>query len=698
MTIDRRTFVASAAAGALLGNRIAAAAATPEQITPQSLQADSLYKTPFIDTDEWRDTPVRHRYVHGGFKDTDLRFSMYFPPREQYQGRFFHPLMPIAGNERSALARLAGLDGDSIGFACDSGGYLVESNMGTFGMAGPTQTRASAAAAHYSRQLAQQMYGGGRPYGYVYGGSGGGFKTIECAQMTAGVWDGFVPFIHGCPISMPNAFTVQAHALRVLKDKFAGIVDAIDPGGSGDMYAGLNDEERAALLEATRWGIPPRSWFAHERLSINYTGVFASLIGNITGNDPQYFEDFWKLPGYLGANPPDSLKRARIQHQATVTRAITTEQARAMGLPVAISAGTRADALAAVQLSSQPAGNVQGAYVNIKSGAAQGKRVMVTGVVGNTLLLGGLFARDGQLQAGDAVDIDNSIYLATQTYHRHQVVQPEEYYVCRQFLNADGSPKYPQRPLLPNYRTAADRDKVQSGRFNGKMIVMECLMDEAAYPWKADWYRSKVRAALGPRIDDQYRLWYVDHAMHVTPNSYMTPSEGGAADATFSPVNTRIISYAGLLQQALRDMSAWVERGIAPAASTSYRMDDAQVVVPPTAAARQGLQPVVTLTVNGGVRADIKVGQSIKLHAVAEAPPKTGSIVAAEWDFDGTGAYPERSTVTPKPRVEVRTTHTFPKPGTYFPVVRVAAHRTGDAQTPFARVQNLARVRVVVTA
>jgi hypothetical protein len=51
--------------------------------------------------------PVRNRYVHGGFKtpadsgspDTDLRFSMYFPPKEQYQGRFFQYLLPVSGNE-----------------------------------------------------------------------------------------------------------------------------------------------------------------------------------------------------------------------------------------------------------------------------------------------------------------------------------------------------------------------------------------------------------------------------------------------------------------------------------------------------------------------------------------------------------------------------------------------------------------------
>ena len=50
---------------------------------------DTLYKQPFIDVDEWRDKPVRHRYVHGGFKGSEARFSFYFPPKEKYQGRFF---------------------------------------------------------------------------------------------------------------------------------------------------------------------------------------------------------------------------------------------------------------------------------------------------------------------------------------------------------------------------------------------------------------------------------------------------------------------------------------------------------------------------------------------------------------------------------------------------------------------------------
>ena len=53
---------------------------------------DSYFGPAFVDVDEWRDTPVRHRYVHGGFEGTDTRFSFYFPPAEQWRGRLLQPL------------------------------------------------------------------------------------------------------------------------------------------------------------------------------------------------------------------------------------------------------------------------------------------------------------------------------------------------------------------------------------------------------------------------------------------------------------------------------------------------------------------------------------------------------------------------------------------------------------------------------
>jgi hypothetical protein len=111
-------------------------------------------------------------------------------------------------------------------------------------------------------------------------------------------------------------------------------------------------------------------------------------------------------------------------------------------------------------------------------------------------------------------------------------------------------------------------------------------MDEYAYPWNADWYRNKVAEALGDWLGESFRLYYTDHALH-----------GGPAIPTD---NLRVISYTGILQQALRDLAAWVETGAAPPPSTSYKVVDGQVVVPTAAAERQGLQPVVNITANGG--------------------------------------------------------------------------------------------------
>lgn len=44
----------------------------------------------------------------------------------------------------------------------------------------------------------------------------------------------------------------------------------------------------------------------------------------------------------------------------------------------------------------------------------------------------------------------------------------------------------------------------------------------------------------------------------------------------------------------------------------------------------------------------------------------------------------------------VQSTYSFSKSGTYFPTLRVASQREGDKESPFVRIQNLGRVRVVV--
>jgi hypothetical protein len=222
------------------------------------------------------------------------------------------------------------------------------------------------------------------------------------------------------------------------------------------------------------------------------------------------------------------------------------------------------------------------------------------------------------------------------------------------------------------------------------MIVVECLMDEAAYPWQGAWYDELVHKVQGPAADDKFRLWLVDHAMHLAPFA-------GVEDPR--PVRTtRIVSYRGVLEQALRDVAAWVEHGIAPPASTAYEVIDGQVLVPAKASERNGVQPTVELTANGGQRADVAVGEAVEFAAAIEVPLGAGTVVMAEWDFDGSGDFAVRETGLDgsASRLNVWESHTFTEPGTYFPALRVRSQRQGNMAQPHAQVQNLGRVRVVV--
>ena len=97
-----------------------------------------------------------------------------------------------------------------------------------------------------------------------------------------------------------------------------------------------------------------------------------------------------------------------------------------------------------------------------------------------------------------------------------------------------------------------------------------------------------------------------------------------------------------------------------------------------------------------GERAVVTAGGELTFRATAEVPPGTGAIVAVEWDFDGSGRFGEASHVDPAERVSVERRHSFADPGTSFPAVRVVAQREGSIGSPYARLQNLARVRVVV--
>ncbi len=219
--------------------------------------------------------------------------------------------------------------------------------------------------------------------------------------------------------------------------------------------------------------------------------------------------------------------------------------------------------------------------------------------------------------------------------------------------------------------------------FEGKMILLESLWDSEAYPWQADWYRDRVIENLGAQTEGQFRVWFTDHANH--------------GDLALPGDANHLVSYLGVLQQALLDLSDWVEKGIAPAPTTNYEVVDGQVIVAEPASERKGIQPVISLYANGSSKAEVKVGEAVKFAAKVDLPENIGEIVDLEWDFKGTGEFEKAANFeSNSTSIQVSIEHTYHSSGTYFVALRGTSQRNGDADTPFTKIKNLGRVRVVV--
>jgi hypothetical protein len=619
---------------------------------------------PYTDIDEQRTTTdpatkvkVAYRYIHGGFTGTKARFSFYFPAKSKYQGRFFESTYPTVAREDA--------DPSTIAFAISHGAYVVSTNNNGGLPAGGALAgyRTNASAANYSRVVARKVYGdAARSRGYVFGASGGAYQTMAAMENTEGVWDGGIPMVPGTPNSIPSNMTVQLLAARVLADALPGIVDAVEPGGSGDPYANLTDEQRSVLQEATKQGFPLGGWWQYASLA---GGAFAAVEGGVQAIDPGYVDDFWSTPGYEGSDP--AVAAARVQHSTTV-RSATRD---------------------AIELTdAPPAGDFIGAQLSLTSGAAAGKQLQVASVSGNrATLAAGADSVTSAIQPGDEVQLDNSWNIALQYYQRHQVPSPDQY-GWNQFRGPDDAPLYAQRPqLVGETFVRSIGGSLPTGKFHGKMIMLSSVLDVQAFPWSADWYKKQAEAEYGARkLDANYRLWFMENADHVPP-------AGALAE-------THIVSYDGALQQAVLDLDRWVKGGDAPPASTNYTVDDdSQVHTTGSAAERKGVQPVVNISAGGasGERISVKTGEAVSFSAKAQVPPDAGKLVRIEWDFDGSGEFAQHTNLaTPSASADVSAKHTYSKPGTYFAVVRVTARQGSAAKTPFQQIQNLARIRVEV--
>ena len=104
----------------------------------------------------------------------------------------------------------------------------------------------------------------------------------------------------------------------------------------------------------------------------------------------------------------------------------------------------------------------------------------------------------------------------------------------------------------------------------------------------------------------------------------------------------------------------------------------------------------------GMARADVATAMPVKFLATIQMPPDAGKVMNARWEFEGEKDFPIVQEIKPSDvqhsgaLVTLTMTHTFAKPGTYFPALLVTSQRAQDANTPFARISNLGRVRVVV--
>jgi hypothetical protein len=140
--------------------------------------SDRFFGAPYIDLDEWRETPARHRHIHGGFEGTDTRFTFYFPPADGWRGRMYQPLEGAHAGHEDAFGGPMGAILGGLAMIVRLGGFMVESNSGHIGdtmdpKAGSDPTlygyRASAEVGRLSKHVAQQVYGRPVEHAYVFG-------------------------------------------------------------------------------------------------------------------------------------------------------------------------------------------------------------------------------------------------------------------------------------------------------------------------------------------------------------------------------------------------------------------------------------------------------------------------------------------------------------------------------------------------
>jgi hypothetical protein len=693
--------------------------------TEDYVVTDAFFGSPYLDVDEWRYSPdkaLHYRFVHGGLTGTDTRFSCYFPPADEWQGRMLFPVEGGMGGYEDTCETIQGILLDQLGIGFRLGAYVVESNAGHVGVeldakAGEDPSiygyRAHAESARFSKHLAAQIYGRPPTSSFAYGGGGGGMRAQLCLENTD-VWDAAAAYVgvaeakDGSVFTTPEStrflysasparFGCVLNVHRVLGARVHDVIDAVEPGGSGDPFAGLDSHQREELANLYRLGFPRGS----EVLIPEPVGAgtaWAWLADAMIAEDPEYFQAFWSEPGYVGHDFPGLCAGDLVATTALAKRVVTAEELLAIadGLP-GIGALARfmvgmkgASYPCAVELDRPVDGYLLGASMRIGSGPAKGRSLYVAGIAGTIVFVDGAgeagTARLSGVAPGDELRIDNHNFLAFCYSYRHQTSAAAAG-LSGDPTTLDGRAIFPQRPLP---RAAALMGGPSSGVFSGKLMLLPGTNDATVWPSSAVSLLHHIQRVQGAHSADRVCLRWMEHAENL-PGSFI-PSGGGPA------MTTRFIDYNPIVEQSLHDLAEWVETGVAPA-STGYEYVGGRLRLSEDAEARAGIQAVLKATVNGRSRVVIQAGQAVTLSVSAVVPPGAGTVVGVAWDTDGTGNFDQRPDGVDgqASSLTVALSHTFATPGTYFPCVRVTSHRQADVAATTRLIPSLARVRVTVT-
>src|ERR1700730_17563490 len=117
-------------------------------------------------------------------------------------------------------------------------------------------------------------------------------------------------------------FNVQRVLTRA--GKLDSVIDATQPGGSGNPFEGLTNHEREELANLYRLGYPRGDEFMIAN-PMGQIWLWTSIADMLLEEDPDYFKAFWTRPGYIGHDSPKHVDQDLIDVRKRVRRVLTAQ-------------------------------------------------------------------------------------------------------------------------------------------------------------------------------------------------------------------------------------------------------------------------------------------------------------------------------------------------------------------------------------